>query len=348
MRPLSNKTIVLGLLALLILPIGSVRGQSSAFSYQGRLSSNGAALTGLYDFRFALYDSTNNPGQLLAGPLPTISTSVTNGLFTVSLDFGTSVFTGAARWMEVAVRTNGLGSFIVVGRVPLLATPYATHAAAAADVDAGSVVKSVNNLRDDVTLIPGNNVSITPSGNTLTISAAGVGGSGIWSLNGNTTYYASGKVGIGTSTPSSQLEVTGNNALGLTGFGPLLTFKDSGTGYKRSMFQSVGGDLNIFTESYLSGANTLSFLKLADNGNVGIGYATPESKLTIAGPSDALSLIANGPLITFKDSATGYKRSVFQSVGGDLNIFTESYLSGANLFSFLKVADNGNVGIGSS
>jgi outer membrane lipoprotein-sorting protein len=41
----------------------------------------------------------------------------------------------------------------------------------------GSVVKSVNGLGDSVTLASGNNITITPSGNTLTISAAGTGSS---------------------------------------------------------------------------------------------------------------------------------------------------------------------------
>ena len=40
------------------------------------------------------------------------------------------------------------------------------------------VVKSLNGLRDDVTLEAGNNVTITPNGNTLNISATGGGGGG--------------------------------------------------------------------------------------------------------------------------------------------------------------------------
>ncbi|MDZ7270301.1 MAG: tail fiber domain-containing protein [candidate division KSB1 bacterium] len=40
-------------------------------------------------------------------------------------------------------------------------------------IAAGQVVKSLNSLKDDVALVAGDNVTITPSGNTLTISAAG-------------------------------------------------------------------------------------------------------------------------------------------------------------------------------
>jgi hypothetical protein len=45
-----------------------------------------------------------------------------------------------------------------------------------AKIASGQVVKSINSLRDDVTLAAGANVSITPSGNTLFISATGGGG----------------------------------------------------------------------------------------------------------------------------------------------------------------------------
>ena len=36
---------------------------------------------------------------------------VTNGLFTTAIDFGAGVFTGSSNWLEIAVETNGNGSF---------------------------------------------------------------------------------------------------------------------------------------------------------------------------------------------------------------------------------------------
>ena len=45
-------------------------------------------------------------------------------------------------------------------------------------IAADQIVKSINTLHDDVTLAAGSNVSITPSGNTLTISATPGGGGG--------------------------------------------------------------------------------------------------------------------------------------------------------------------------
>src|SRR5439155_90756 len=57
------------------------------------------------------------------------ATGVSNGLFTATLDFGAGVFSGPARWLEIAVRTNGAGSFTVLTpRQALTATPYAITA----------------------------------------------------------------------------------------------------------------------------------------------------------------------------------------------------------------------------
>jgi len=45
-----------------------------------------------------------------------------------------------------------------------------------AKISSGQVVKTINNLKDDVTLAAGNNVTITPSGNTLTFAATSESG----------------------------------------------------------------------------------------------------------------------------------------------------------------------------
>ena len=99
------------------------------------------------------------------------------------------------------MRTNGsLGSYTnLVPRQAIAPMPYAIYANTASNVVPGSVVKSLNNLKDNVTLAAGSNVTITPNGNTLTLASAGAGGSGIWPANGNNAYYTAGKVGVGTT-----------------------------------------------------------------------------------------------------------------------------------------------------
>jgi hypothetical protein len=106
--------------------------QGTAFTYQGQLKNNGAPSTGLYDLTFSLY-GTNSGGLAIAGPLTNSPTPVTNGLFTVMLDFGNQ-FDGNSRWLEIAVRTNGGGAFsTLVPRQPLTPTPYAIMAESASN-----------------------------------------------------------------------------------------------------------------------------------------------------------------------------------------------------------------------
>src|SRR6185295_11333739 len=55
--------------------------------------------------------------------------TVTNGLFTTTLDFGSGVFDGTDRWLEIAVRTNGNPTFFTLySRQKLNPTPYAVRA----------------------------------------------------------------------------------------------------------------------------------------------------------------------------------------------------------------------------
>ena len=111
--------------------VSSVFAQGTAFTYQGRLNDGASPANGVYDLRFTIYDSTNFPGVVIAGPLTNSATGVSNGLFTVMLDFGAGTFNGADRWLEIGVRTNGsAGAWQNLSpRQQLNATPYAVRAA---------------------------------------------------------------------------------------------------------------------------------------------------------------------------------------------------------------------------
>ena len=112
--------------------------QGTAFTYQGRLNDGGNAANGSYDLTFKIYDSTNDPGNLVAGPLTNSAVGVSNGLFTVTLDFGDGVFDGNPRWLEIDVRTNGSGPFATLNpRQALLPAPYA--------IAAGNLIGSATN-----------------------------------------------------------------------------------------------------------------------------------------------------------------------------------------------------------
>ncbi len=99
---------------------------STSFTYQGRLSDGGNAANGTYDFEFRLYNRATTGGKV--GPtLTKDDVAVTEGLFTVELDFGSGRFTGDARWLETDVRPGGSTSAYttLTPRQALTATPYA-------------------------------------------------------------------------------------------------------------------------------------------------------------------------------------------------------------------------------
>ncbi len=134
---------------------------TTAFTFQGRLNTASGAANGSYDMTFAVWDA-NVAGNLIAGPITNSAVAVSNGLFTVSLDFGPGVFTGTNYWVQMAVGTNGSGSFAtLVPRQQLSPTPYALYAP-----QAGSLAPSASQANalcpaGSVTAFAGANV---PSG----------------------------------------------------------------------------------------------------------------------------------------------------------------------------------------
>jgi hypothetical protein len=97
----------------------------TAFTYQGRLTDGGTLANGSYDFRFQLYDAASVGNQL--GSIIQEDVAVTDGLFTVALDFGAGAFNGEARWLEVGVRPgSSAGAYTALSpRQSLAPAPYA-------------------------------------------------------------------------------------------------------------------------------------------------------------------------------------------------------------------------------
>jgi trimeric autotransporter adhesin len=106
----------------------SAASLGTTFTYQGRLTVGASVANGNYDLRFFLYDA--DVGGSLVGPILTnAAVLVSGGQFTVPLDFGSGVFTGDARWLEIGVRTSGGGNFTTLSpRQALRASPYALYA----------------------------------------------------------------------------------------------------------------------------------------------------------------------------------------------------------------------------
>lgn len=95
MRRLSSFGLVMVLLIVLALALSSSLARAhhlqavlgTGFTSQGRLTDGGAPANGTYDFEFKLYDDPTGGAQI--GPtLTKDDVTVSDGLFTVMLDFG--------------------------------------------------------------------------------------------------------------------------------------------------------------------------------------------------------------------------------------------------------------------
>jgi hypothetical protein len=262
-----------------------VRAQGTAFTYQGRLTADGSAANGSYDLTFSLFDS-DSAGNQVGSTLENLAVNISNGLFVTTLDFGSGVFDGSARWLEIGVRTNGSsGAYTTLAaRQSLTPAPYAiwaANAATATDVNAGAVVKSLNALKDDVTLQAGANVTITPSGNILRIDAATGGGTSIWSLLNGNAYYNAGNVGIGTNAPHHRLRISGGplwTAYSWSGSLELdnasaIGWRSNAGGQRFGIGQSTGGLYFFRTTSDpgTTGSPALYDMELSDGGNLLVG-----------------------------------------------------------------------------
>ena len=107
-----NQVVLLPLLALSTLnyQISTAEAEGTAFTYQGRLNISNSPANGLYQMSFTLWSAATN-GQDF-GTIFTNGVPVSSGLFTVTLDFGPGVFTGAPEWLGINVNTNGAGTYL--------------------------------------------------------------------------------------------------------------------------------------------------------------------------------------------------------------------------------------------
>jgi hypothetical protein len=239
--------------ALFSLALGSgafAASLDTQFWYDGLLNYNGTPANGNFDFQAKLFDDQSNNNNQIGNTVLVPNVSVLNGLSHFSLDFG-PVFDGTKLWLDLQVRPSGGQNWQALSpRMLLTASPYALFAPTsgsansvanggvsaasiqnatitAAKIASGQVVTAVNGLHDAVSLQAGSGISLSPSGNTLTIGSTGSGLG--WSLTGNAGTTAGANF-LGT-LDYQPLELKVNDSRGLrlepfsrtTGTGPYFT-----------------------------------------------------------------------------------------------------------------------------
>jgi hypothetical protein len=103
---------------------GSASG--TPFTYQGRLQSGGAPVSGTCQMAFRLLKGA--PEGVQVGDAITRPVAVSDGYFTERLDFGWDAFEGGSRWLAIKVKCAGDSAYTDLGCQQLTATPYAHFA----------------------------------------------------------------------------------------------------------------------------------------------------------------------------------------------------------------------------
>jgi hypothetical protein len=286
--------------ALCAAPLASAQ---TAFTYQGKLVDDCCPATGLYDMRFKVLDAPTGGTQYnWTWLVPSVP--VTNGMFTARLDFGEVPFDGGRRWLEIEVRTNNpapSAPFALLSpRTELTPTPYAIHALSANtvssnsihgfNISAGQVVKSLNGVKDNVTISGGSNVTVTTSGNNIVVSATGGGSNAPWQQSGGNLYYSGGKVGVGTANPAHALDVNGQimarSGL-LVPWGPIVTVPGGRNTNLLSMrWDEYNGDqVDLQVPGIFPNSAIFSF---TSTGKLGVGTTDPAGTLSLYNSSSDL------------------------------------------------------------
>jgi hypothetical protein len=291
--------------------------QTSSFTYQGRLTDGGTSANGNYDLQFALFDSLSGGAQV--GSTQSLNTvAVSNGVFTVSLDFGASAFNGAARFLEISARPSSGGAFTLLSpRQPITSTPYAVRSlnATTANVVLASGVSpgSGNYIQNNLSQQASSNFNISGTGTANIVNATtqyNLNGNRILSNPGNENLF----VGFGTGSANT------GDANGF--FGPNAGQNNTTGGgnaffgFRAGLNNTTGGN-NVFFGTVAGQFNTTG----SDNAFFGTGAGlrnTTGNRNTIIGLSADVGSgnLTNATAIGFRARADVSNSLVLGSING--------------------------------
>jgi hypothetical protein len=288
--------------------------QVTAFTFQGNLKDGSGPANGTYDFEFVLFDAAT-AGNQVGATVPKSGVIVSNGTFSVILDFGNQ-FPDVARYIEVHVRTTGGGSFTVLGpRQQVLTTPYSMRSISASNADSlGGTVASNFVLTSDTRLSDARNPLAGSSNyiqNTTSQQAASFNISGDGTIlntltanavNAITQYNINfGRVlGVGSQNTYVGLQTGPNNAgddntyvgyqagvqsqSGTNSFFGAVAGQDNTTGGANTFFGFAAGHTN------LTGNSNTIIGSGADVGSTNLSNATAIGALAVVTASDTIQL----------------------------------------------------------
>lgn len=210
-KPRNIFSALLALICALVFFSQATYAQTTAFTYQGRLTDAGNPASGNYLLEFRLYTAAVG-GTQIGGNISDVAVTATNGVFTTRLDFGANAFPGTDRFLEISVRRNTGENYTVLSpRQQINSSPYAirTLSAAQADLALNSNKLGGSDASQYVTTTSVGNSFIRNS-TTQQTGDFNISGSGI----------VGGNLGIGTTAaPRATLDVAGNAVQSLSSNG---------------------------------------------------------------------------------------------------------------------------------
>lgn len=140
---------------------------ATGFMYQGRLVDGASLANGNYELGFRLFDSLSG-GAAVGSDLSQASVAVSQGLFTVELDFGAAAFDGSERWLQISARPVGSldPAEVLVPRQPIAVVPYALRSFAGS----GNAAELISGTLPDARLSTGiaRTLDVSTTSNALT------------------------------------------------------------------------------------------------------------------------------------------------------------------------------------
>jgi len=300
-------------------------------TYQGRLSDANAAANGQYDLRFTVFSALTE-GMAQSEALIVENAQVTNGVFTVNLNFGASFYNNPnAKFLEIAVRpgtASGTDPFtLLTPRQPITTVPFAVNAQNA--TNAGNAASGFNVNGGDLVL----------NNNMLRMRNADDANHGL--------LYSYAIEGIEFRGNSGFRWMTGTN-----GANQRMSLDAAGN-------LTIGGNLTV--SGTITGANNTNFIQntttqqansnfnISGNGrvggNFGVGAITPNFKLhLLANGQDGIKIQHTGtgefPQIRWTNDSDALKAAI--SVDTGMNPQINFHVGGSDRMS---IASNGDVNI---
>jgi len=314
------------LVALLVVLCSFSFGQTTAFNYQGNLTDTGTPQS-TYQMQFKLFDASA-AGNQIGSTITKSSVTVTDGVFSVSLDFGSNVFSGANRFLEIGVRRDANESYTILSpRQQIASSPYSIRTISAQQAD---LALNSNQLGG----VAASEYVTTTNGGTSFIRNGTVQQTGDYNISGT---GVSARLALGLAAPRMTylLDVNGIGQFtpGVSGgaiqFGtPNAELGMTIVGANRADVRFDGTTLKMVAGAGTGTPSSLSGLGINTVGNIGAG----------AVPNNNFRIDSFGPMRTFSTSAAHF---VAETTGGT-NSWARFYARSSNRSWFLGTSQNFN------